>query len=373
MAVNQDVIHSEAVRQITLNRLANTNASKIGATINDLIKNVKAFINPNDAPLTHIQYKNLITYYETVYFPELNAWAKGTQELTYPVADDALSWEEQVFNSQLTENNLNYYSPDPNVIASAVLASLTPTATETVGDMLSRYGQRQLKSITTFTTNAFVNGMSTNEVAKKIYGGGYVTNYRQAQGLGAITRAQAFTLSHTTITQTSSQAKEALWNENKALIIGYKVVATLDSKTSTICRNIDGNEYYKKDGSVQNMPRPPLHYGCRTTMVAILDSRKTVTDDDDTNKRPSVGGNKTQDSFSAKEVKAEETYYDWLKKQPSWFQDEALGKTQGKIFRNAGLTPEQFSAATIDQFGRALSLQEMKESNKKIATYLNKK
>ena len=53
-------------------------------------------------------------------------------------------------------------------------------------------------------------------------------------------------------------------------------------------------------------------------------------------------------------------------------QDDALGKTKGKIFRNAGLTPEEFKQATVDQFYRELTLDEMAAKNKKIAAYLKK-
>ena len=74
----------------------------------------------------------------------------------------------------------------------------------------------------------------------------------------------------------------------------------------------------------------------------------------------------------AEQVGGTRQYYDILKNQPAAVQDDALGKTKGKIFRNAGLTPEEFKKASVDQLYNELTLEEMAKKNKKIAEYLNK-
>ncbi|EKA4206554.1 minor capsid protein [Salmonella enterica] len=70
------------------------------------------------------------------------------------------------------------------------------------------------------------------------------------------------------------------------------------------------------------------------------------------------------------QVDASTTYYDFLKQQPAWFQDEALGPVRGKIFRNSGISPEEFRVISVDGFGRPLTLQQMAELDKRVADYL---
>ncbi|EEN5283700.1 hypothetical protein YC81_22355 [Salmonella enterica subsp. enterica serovar Enteritidis] len=70
------------------------------------------------------------------------------------------------------------------------------------------------------------------------------------------------------------------------------------------------------------------------------------------------------------QVSADTTYYEFLKQQPAWFQDEALGPVRGKIFRNSGITAEEFRVISVDGFGRPLTLKEMAELDKRVADYL---
>lgn len=49
----------------------------------------------------------------------------------------------------------------------------------------------------------------------------------------------------------------------------YKILATLDMRTSEICQYMDGKTYYIKKAKV-GVNYPPLHPNCRTTIVAVL-------------------------------------------------------------------------------------------------------
>ena len=72
------------------------------------------------------------------------------------------------------------------------------------------------------------------------------------------------------------------------------------------------------------------------------------------------------------QVDANTSYYDFMKSQPAWFQDESLGPIRGKIFRESGMSPEQFRAASIDGFNRPMTIQQMAENDKLVADYLAK-
>jgi hypothetical protein len=54
-------------------------------------------------------------------------------------------------------------------------------------------------------------------------------------------------------------------------------------------------------------------------------------------------------------VPAATTYQDFLKRQPASFQDDVLGRTKGKLFRDGGLTVDQF----VDRAGNELTLDQL--------------
>lgn len=56
----------------------------------------------------------------------------------------------------------------------------------------------------------------------------------------------------------------------------YRFMATLDNKTSEICRNLDGKEFYVKD-AVPGVNYPPMHPNCRSTTVAVHE-KESVTE-----------------------------------------------------------------------------------------------
>ena len=52
----------------------------------------------------------------------------------------------------------------------------------------------------------------------------------------------------------------------------YEIVATLDSHTSDICRNLDGKHFPTKDHQ-PGVTAPPFHVGCRSTTVPYFDEQ----------------------------------------------------------------------------------------------------
>ena len=129
------------------------------------------------------------------------------------------------------------------------------------------------------------------------------------------------------------------------------------------CKARDQEVYlFSKYG--KNYPKNPFHRRCRTTQVYEFSSEYDFLKE----------GRKRRLYLRERLSKWGGTrqYYDILKSQPKQVQIDALGKTKAEIFRNAGLTPEEFRKATVDQFYNELTLEEMTKKNKKIADYLKK-
>lgn len=160
----------------------------------------------------------------------------------------------------------------------------------------------------------------------------------------AVARRNARAVARTAVQHVASAGRMAFWEANADYITGYRFVATLDSRTTQICRSLDGNVYELNAG-----PVPPVHVGCRSTTVAETDPALDFLDEGAT--RSSENGY----------VDANQTYYDWLKDQPADFQDEAIGKTRAKLFRDGGLSVEDFSQLNIGRNFQPLTLAEMQK------------
>ena len=105
-----------------------------------------------------------------------------------------------------------------------------------------------------------------------------------------------------------------------------------------------------------------IAHNCRSTISPVVSSEFDFLDAGA--KRAARGAD------GGMQVSADMSYYDFLKQQPAWFQNEALGPVRGAIFRNAGMTPEEFRVASVDGFGRPLTLKEMAETDKRVRDYL---
>ncbi|MAC14267.1 MAG: phage head morphogenesis protein [Alcanivorax sp.] len=183
-------------------------------------------------------------------------------------------------------------------------------------------------------------GQTNAEIVRSIRG---TKALRYKDGLLDTTRRHAEAIVRTAVQHVASTARKQTWDSNADLVTGYRWVSTLDSRTTTQCRSLDGQTFEVGDG-----PMPPLHIGCRSTTVAELDDGLDFLDKDAT--RSSVNGY----------VDADLTYYQWLKRQPAAFQDSAIGPTRGKLLRNGGINAERFAQLQLDRNFQPLTLNEMR-------------
>lgn len=210
----------------------------------------------------------------------------------------------------------------------------------------------------------FYAGETTSQIARAVNG---LKSRNYADGIMNISRANIQGMVKTTINHMASAGKSEFAKQNGDLIIGEEWVSTLDSSTSPICRSRDGEQYlFSEYGN--KYPKPPAHVNCRSTLSPILSPEYSFTREGRT--RPAV--TEVDGKAKAEQVSGNTTYYQWLNRQPAAVQDKALGVTQGKVFRNAGLSPEEFKKATVNSLGQPLTLQQMEQNNKKIAEYLAK-
>ena len=229
---------------------------------------------------------------------------------------------------------------------------ISPTQFVDFNKWLSSWSTDEVARLVMGVKNGFVQGLTTREIIKNVVGAG---------GLADVSLTNAKKMAQTLTMHVASEARFETYKENDDLIIGYEIVATLDSRTSNFCRANDGRVILFTD---EKQIKPPFHILCRTTTKPKLSSEFDFLDKGAT--RASNG------ATGGKPVSADQSYYGWLKSQPAGFQDEVLGPTRGQIFRNSGLTSDEFRRATVDDLGRPLTLEQMAARDKRVAEYLKK-
>ena len=174
------------------------------------------------------------------------------------------------------------------------------------------------------------SGESVNVIAKRLAGTlefDKVATTRQkiAAGGQAIKLAshQIKTVVRTSVNQVQNQASQSVYAANSKVAPRYEYVATLDSKTSNICKRLDGRKFQYNKG-----PTPPQHFNCRSTTVPVVDyeglsKRKGFEDLTE----PPVGKVVSRPSATGR-VPQGTQYGDWLLQQDKKLQLKTLGTEQ---------------------------------------------
>ncbi len=202
--------------------------------------------------------------------------------------------------------------------------------------------------------NGLMTGETTPAIAKRLIGrlefGDYgPLSVRQLAAAGgeltAVADNQILTLVRTSINQVANTASMSVYEANQDITKKYRYIATLDTRTSAICRALDGREFEYGKG-----PQPPQHFGCRSTTVPVIDYDALGFTPPPPAKRASAGG----------QVPADQTYGQWLAKQDLETKARALGASKVPYFNRladkhgptdaiAKLVRDDGSELTLDQ------------------------
>ncbi len=175
---------------------------------------------------------------------------------------------------------------------------------------------------------------------------------RQLQKAGGeltrVTSSQVLTLVRTSVNQVANAASQQTYEANQDITKKYRYVATLDTRTSGICRALDGREFEYGKG-----PKPPQHFNCRSTTVPIVDYEELGLTPPPEGRRAAAGGM----------VPANESYGQWLSKPENRARKiEALGEERAKYFdrlaRKHG--PRDAIAKLVRDDGSELTLNDLR-------------
>jgi len=173
------------------------------------------------------------------------------------------------------------------------------------------------------------SGESTQEIARRMIGnlefGQKAKTSRQLALAGGertkLANHQIRTIVRTSVNQVQNQASQAVYAANSKVAPKYEYVATLDSRTSAVCRDLDGKQFAYNKG-----PTPPQHFNCRSTTVPVVDfdglQKKYPSLE-----KPPVGKVVTRPSATGR-VPQNTKYGDWLLQQDKKLQVKTLGNAK---------------------------------------------
>lgn len=261
------------------------------------------------------------------------------------------------------------------------IASKTKYNGRTTTGWLRNMRANDLSLVNTTVRISIAQGETPKDMAVRLMG-------RRALGGrdGALqtTRNNIAAMSRTGITAMTAQTKRRFAEANAAIMVGEQFVAVLDGFTTPICRSLDGQIFPIGEGRI-----PPLHIRCRSIRQPLIDGqvvgnrtatplfrRRTLNEYADENnisrvtKRADLpfGHKGAFDSFSQQKafevvgpnVPVSVSYEDWLRRQPVRFQNDVLGVTKGKLFRQGNLSLDRF----VDSSDRELSLFEVAQRDR---------
>lgn len=247
------------------------------------------------------------------------------------------------------------------VVGAQTTFSLTATQGSTItlpnGEVIEKsfrgLSESSAERFSQIVRQGLLTGEPTLNIAKRLigtldfadFGPLSVAQLRAAGGeLTRVSNNQVLTLVRTSVNQVSNAAANSVYEANLDITQKYKYVATLDTRTSAICRALDGQEFEYGKG-----PQPPQHFNCRSTIIPIISN--SLLPPSTVAKRASADG----------PVSADQNYGQWLLDQSRETQQEVLGNKAAyfrKISRKYG--SRNAMAKMIREDGSELSLDQLR-------------
>lgn len=338
--------------QIWLQRNATSEVNELRPFIEQMRQEVKQQVLAfGDESRTKAKLTKMLKDLTETLYALGNDWGEKLVADLQELAKYEASWTA---DTMADATGVNFTTPTPEQVWAAV--KFQPLALEgkpvEFMQLVQGWKETEVARLVQGVKLGFTGGQPTKQIVKQLVGAG---------GLADVSERHAATVVRTALNHVSTQAKAITFEKNSDVVIGYELVITFDSRTSDICRNWPPGKVYQ----LGKGPLPPFHGNCRTTTAPVVSPEFDFLDAGA--KRAARGAD------GGMQIDANTTYYDFLKQQPAWFQDKALGPVRGKIFRNAGMSPEEFRVASVDGFGRPLTLKEMAETDTQVASYLRGK
>ena len=198
-------------------------------------------------------------------------------------------------------------------------------------------GTAQAELFSQAVRNGLLTGESTESIVRRLKGRlnrerlGTVNQQIQQGGLvTARANNQIRAIVRSSITQVNDAAMKEVALANPDATKRYRYTAVLDSRTSPICRALDGKVYNWGEG-----PEPPVHFNCRSMRV------------------PLVKG------FAKRTLELRQTYGEWLQANPEQKQKVFGSKTPYFNYLSKKYGPTDAVRRFVREDGSELTLDQL--------------
>ncbi len=295
-------------------------ASEIASLVNGVSSDLYATISASDLDqLTQRQLNRLLRDVERL----INKGYGPIQDLVNTAAKDFASYEAEWQAGMLNRIGITSNLGIPSNADLWAAVNARPFEGKILADWVAGLPAGTLNRIEGAVRQGYVDGIGPLELARQIRG----TPARK--GIMNMSRHGAQTMARTALAHTAAMATQETFRKNRR-IKEVQWVSVLDHRTSQICRTRDGTIYPKNDG-----PRPPAHPGCRSTVIPVTSGNKDRLED-------------------------RETYKDWFARQSATVQDDILGPSRGKLYREGDYTVDRFS----DESGQLFTLDQLRDKDR---------
>ena len=246
-------------------------------------------------------------------------------------------------------------APQTFSLTAAQGATITLPNGEVVSKAFRGIAVDQAERFSQVVRQGLLTGEPTPAIAKRLIGslqfGERAKTVREITAAGgqatAIADNQIVALVRTSINQVANTASQQVYEANQDITKKYRYVATLDTRTSAICRALDGKVFDYGKG-----PTPPQHFNCRSTTVPVIDYKELGFDPPPPGRRAAQGG----------QVPANTSYGKWLSEQDLATKAKALGASKVAYFNKLSnkYGPEAAIAKLVSKDGTELTLDQLR-------------
>lgn len=368
MATSNELLLDAAIRhQVQLLRFSKGEVNRAVRLLEQADKELTSLLNDKvHTEMGEARLKAMLADIRRMRAQTAIALQKQVEEGSEELAQSEAAWEVSAIESTSPVLlNLNSVS-----VATVKAVAGSPINGVPLAGWIGQMAQADVTRIEQAVRLGVLQGETKDQIVKRV------------MAAAELTRQNASTIVRTAANHISNAAAQSVWDANADILDGVRWSATLDGRTSPVCRSRDGEVYPLDKG-----PRPPAHPNCRSRMVPVVKGERIVGE------RPMVRDTRTREvrekdfraeareaagdswkGMSAAErnvavaarrqawtaenvgtVPSNVTYEEWLKRQPKAFQDDVLGKARAKMFRD-GMSLDKF----VDESGKQYSLAELK-------------
>lgn len=350
LTANEKLLDAAIHHAVYLERLKTGEVQRIVGLLNrgvipDLLAKVQAKLERirlrgiDGAVLGTQRYRDLIAALDEIVKAGVAVLRQDNAASLFDIARHESEWQTRTLRAAVPPGiQFDFQLPNAGLLRSIVTAR--PMQGHLLKDWWGGIEVDTRKKVRAQINIGLTEGEDVDKIVRRLRG---TREAKYADGILQGTRRSVQSVVRTSVSHVTSHATQATMDANSDLVKGQQLVATLDLRTTPICRERDGHVY-----KLGEAPALPFHWGERSRYVPVMKSFKELgipLKDLPPSTRASMDG----------QVPETLTYYDWLARQSVERQDAVLGPARGAIFRRGKLDPSRFT----DSFGRPLTLKEL--------------